>query len=189
MRHKYETRGFVLSRSSVGEASTFVTLITPDLGLVRALSQGVRKSGAKLAHALATFAESDVVLVRGKEGWRLSGAVLAENWFAKLGRTEPRARAGRICSLLLRLVAGEAHDSALFPVVKGFFEAMATLPDDMHEAAEILAAIRILSALGFDDGELFGAPSDFTQSLLSDIQKNRTRYIARINRDIEASGL
>ena len=76
MRHKYETRAVVLFRSPVGETSAFVVLLTSELGLVRTLSQGVRKSGAKLAHALTTFAESDVVLVRGKDGWRLSGAVL-----------------------------------------------------------------------------------------------------------------
>ena len=84
MRHKYETRGIVLSRSPVGEASSFVTLLTSELGLVRALAQSVRRPGAKLAPALATLAESSVVLVRGKEGWRLAGAVLEESWLEKL---------------------------------------------------------------------------------------------------------
>src|SRR3989338_714111 len=78
MRHKYETRGIVLSRSPVGEAIPFVTLLTPELGLVRALAQSIRKPNAKLASALTTFAESSVVLVRGRDGWRLSGAVLEE---------------------------------------------------------------------------------------------------------------
>jgi len=51
MRHKYETRGIVLSRSPLGEANAFVTLLTPELGLVRARAQGVRRSGAKLSAA------------------------------------------------------------------------------------------------------------------------------------------
>mgnify|MGYP001567250827 CR=1 FL=1 len=76
MRYKYETRGIVLSRAPSGEANAFITLITPELGLVRARAQGVRKPGAKLAAALATFAESSLVLVRGKEDWRIAGAVL-----------------------------------------------------------------------------------------------------------------
>lgn len=189
MRHKYETRAIVLSRSPVGEASTFIVLLTNELGLVRTLSQGVRKSGAKLAHALTTFAESDVVLVRGKDGWRLSGAVLSENWFARLGSAEPRQRAGRICSLLLRLVAGEVSDPKLFPTIRGFFDALATLKDEMREAAEILTALRILAVLGFDDEGIRGDPSDFTQPLLAEILKNRISYIARINNGINASGL
>ena len=180
MRHKYETRAIVLSRSPVGEASTFIVLLTDELGLVRALSQGVRKSGAKLAHSLSTFSESEVVLVRGKDGWRLSGAVLSENWFVKLGRAETRTRAGRICNLLLRLVAGEASDQKLFPIIRGFFYALSTLHEDLHESAEILAVLRILAVLGFDAGEV---PN------IDEIEKNRTSYIVRINHGIEASGL
>ncbi|MBI2025606.1 recombination protein O N-terminal domain-containing protein [Candidatus Kaiserbacteria bacterium] len=189
MRHKYETRGIVLSRSPVGEASAFVTILTPDLGLVRSLSQGVRKSGAKLAHSLATFSESDVVLVRGKDGWRLAGAVLAENWFAKFGRVDVRERAGRICNLLLRLVAGEASDRELFSVIRGFFYALTALEDDTHEAAEILAALRILAVLGFDEGGIRGDPSDFTRPLLAEVLENRIGYIARVNNDLAASDL
>ena len=189
MRHKYETRGIVLSRSSIGEASMFVTILTPDLGLVRTLSQGVRKSGAKLSHALTTFAESDVVLVRGKDGWRLSGAVLVENWFARLGYAEPRAIAGRVSGLLLRLVAGETNDQKLFPVVRDFFSALVSLPIDVHESVEILAALRILAALGLDAGELPSSETAFDPKLLAEITRNRTSYISRINHGIDASGL
>ena len=190
MRHKYETRGIVLARSSVGEFSTFVVVLTPELGLVRALAQSVRKSGAKLSAALATFAESEVVLVHGREGWRVAGSVLEENWFKKIGENAARRRrAARVSGLLLRLVAGEAHNPELFLIIKGFFSALATLPDDAHEAAEVLAALRILSALGLDAGEIPGKSSAFTPQLLSSVSSGRTSYISRINRGIEASGL
>ena len=189
MRHKYETRAIILSRSQVGEASSFIILLTNELGLVRVLSQGVRKSGSKLAHALTTFAESDVVLVRGKDGWRLSGAVIVENWFARLGYAEPRVRAGRICNLLFRLVAGETNDQKLFPIVRDFFDALASLPVYMHESAEILAALHILSALGLDAGETTNTVTTFAPELLEEVMKNRTGYIVRINNGIEASGL
>lgn len=189
MRHKYETRGIVLSRASVGESSSFVTLLTPELGLVRALAQSVRAPGAKLAPALTTFAESSVVLIRGRDGWRLAGAVLEENWFKRLQCASARRRAARVSGLLLRLVAGEAQDSALFPVVNGFFGALSELPEDTHEAAEMLAALRLLAALGLDTDELSGDASIFTPTILATVAANRARYIPRINRGIEASGL
>ena len=189
MRHKYETRGIVLSRSPVGEANMLVTLLTPDLGLVRARAQGLRRSGAKLATSLKTFAESDVVLVRGKDSWRIAGAVLVEDWFARLGGAEPRMRTGRICSLLLRLVAGETHDPALFTIIRGFFDALATFPEVLHESAEILAALRVLRALGLDAGEISSAEPAFAPELLAEVTKNRTSYISRINNSIDASGL
>lgn len=189
MRHKYETRGIVLSRSVVGEMSTFVTLVTPDLGLVRALTQGARKSGAKLAHALTTFSESDVVLVHGRDGWRLTGAVLEENWSRRMKSYEARSRAGRVSGLLLRLVAGEAHDPALFPIMRGFLDALTALPDEAHESAEVLAALRILAALGLDAGAVPGETSVFAPALLAEVMKDRTSYITRINRGITASEL
>ncbi len=195
MQYKYKTRGMVLSRSPLGETNAFVTLLTPDLGLVRARAQGLRRPGAKLAASLATFSESAVVLVRGKESWRVVGAVLEENWFIRMQHPAPRARAARICGLLLRLVAGEAHDSTLFPIIRDFFEVLSTLPfgspdaGDAHEAAEVLAALRILSALGFDAGEIPNGSSAFAPVLLAEITKNRTQYVTRINHGIIASEL
>lgn len=189
MRHKYETRGIVLSRTSVGEANTFVTLLTPGLGLVRARAQGLRRPGAKLAAALTTLAESDLVLVRGKEGWRVVGAVLEETWFTKMGQSGSRLRAARVSGLLLRLVAGEEHNPELFSIIRGFFGALALLPDTTHEAAEMLAALRTLAALGLDAGEIPGNSSMFTASLLASVDAERIQYIARINRGITASGL
>lgn len=189
MRHKYETRGIILSRSPVGEASSFVTVLTPELGLVRALAQSVRRSGAKLSPALATFAESSVVLVRGKDGWRLSGAVLEVNWFKRMEHARARETAARVSGLLLRLVAGEAQEAELFPVVRGFLTALAELPESEDESIEALAALRVLAALGLDAGALPGEASDFSPPILALIRQGRAGYIARINRGIDASGL
>lgn len=189
MRHKYETLGIVLGRTSLGEANTLVTLVAPGLGLVRARAQGLRKSGAKLAAALATFAESDLVLVRGKEGWRIAGAVLAENWFSRMRHPTSRARAARVSGLVVRLVAGEAHDLMLFPIVNGFFEALALLPEEHHEAAELLAVLRVLGVLGLDAGVVQGDECLFTLEMLVTVASHRTDYISRINEGIAASGL
>ncbi len=189
MRHKYETRGIVLSRAPSGEANAYVTLLTPGLGLLRARAQGVRRPGAKLAAALTTFSESNLVLVYGREGWRVTGAVLEENWFEKMGQATSRRRAARVSGLLLRLVAGESHDPGLYPIMKGFFGALATLPIEAHEPAESLAALRTLAALGLDAGEIPGESFVFAAPLLALVKADRTQYIARINRGIAASGL
>jgi len=189
MRHKYETRGIVLSRAPAGETNAQVTLITSDFGLVHARAQGVRKSGAKLAAAIATFAESELVLVRGTENWRIVGAILKENWLLRMNGAAPRVRAARVCGLLLRLVTGETHVPDIFGVVHGFFEALEVLPESAHEAAEMLAVLRILAALGLDTGEIQDEMSVFTPPFLAAIAKKRANYIVRINRGIAASGL
>lgn len=189
MRHRYDTRGIVLSRSPLGEANALVTVLTPELGLVRARAQSVRAPGAKLAGALTTLTESSVILVRGKEGWRLAGAVPEEQWFARLPDSASRDRVSRVSGLLLRLVAGEAQDSGLFLIMRGYLEALATLPADTHEACEVLAVLRILEVLGLDTGETGGELPAFAPERLAAITLDRQAYIARINTGIAASGL
>lgn len=189
MRHKYETRGLVLARVAAGETNTLVTLLTRELGLVRARAQGLRRSGAKLAAALTTFSESDVVLVRGKEGWRLTGAVLVENWFEQFKTSAVRERAGRVTALLLRLVAGETPDNELYEIVTAFFAALTTFPEEQHDAVEILAALRILAALGLENGVVTPSTELFTAELLAEVARERAECVARINNGIVASGL
>jgi hypothetical protein len=187
MRHRYETRGIVLSRVPSGESSALVTIITPELGLIRALVQGIRAEGSKLAPALVTLAESSFILVRGKDGWRVAGAVCGENWCLEMVPAA-RVRAARISGLLLRLVVGEAEDKELFPIVRSVLEAFTHIHESTHEEIEMLGALSILSALGFDESEaLLGHP--LTQDLLAEVRDSREHYISRINRGITASGL
>jgi len=186
MRHKYTTRALVLARSPIGEANTLLTLCTADVGLVRARAQGLRKSGAKLAASLATFAESDVVLVRGVEGWRVAGAHLAADWFVRLSQ-DAQARAARVCGLFLRLVAGESIDPALFAILQNFFAGLATTPEGDADLLECLAALSILRTLGLDAGDAPPALGD--PAPLATLAGRRSEFIARINNGIAASGL
>jgi recombinational DNA repair protein (RecF pathway) len=189
MRHKYTTTAFVLSRTPIGEASAFITLLTPDLGIIRTRVQGIRKPGAKLASALQTLSETDVTLVRGKEGWRLSGAVLVHSWFSTLER-DPRERTGRTAGLLLRLVHGESIDPSLFSIFSSFIVSLGTIRAEEWDAAECLAVIRFLQLLGLDAGTIpEGVLGGFSTQTLHEVSANRQEYILRINRGIAASGL
>lgn len=189
MRHKYDTPALVLARTSQGEANVLLTLLTPALGLVRARAQGLRRSGAKLSHALTTLSEASVILVRGQEGWRLSGAMLEEAWSTRLNNRVAREVVGRVSGLLMRLVGGEEHDPKLFTIMQGLLHALDTLPEAQYDALETLAALRIIAALGLDAGEIPGTSELFTPPVLEAVQGARTDYILRINRGITASGL
>lgn len=182
-------QALVLSRTAVGEASELLALLTDEVGLVRARAQGTRGRGAKLASALATFAQSSVVLVRGKDGWRVAGAVLDENWFSRFGSSDTRGRAARVAALALRLVPGEAPDRALLPIVLAYFAELAEGRPENRDAAEIMAALTVLSVLGLDPGEPESAAELFSPEKLAQIAQSRTAYVARVNRGIAASGL
>ncbi len=186
MRHKYATTGMVLSRIPISEAGMLVTILTPELGLVRARAEGLRRSGAKLAHALQTLNEADVMLVRGKEGWRLVGAVLGRDYFSQLSPGS-RMRVARIASLLLRLVHGESGEPELHGHLHEFIDMLSTLTEEEQADAESLMVLRLLRTLGVDAGEAI--PDGYTPSTLTYAEVNRTALIARINRGISASGL
>lgn len=163
-----------------------VTLLTPELGLIRARAEGVRRAGAKLAHALQALNESDVMLVRGKDGWRVTGAMLGEDRFANLGR-DARARFARVAGLLLRLVHGESDDPSLHAAFADFVRALESLPEEEGEAAESLIVLRLLAALGFDAGEM--PPEGYGADARAYVTDRRAHIISRINRGIGASGL
>lgn len=188
MRPKYSTPSIVLSRTPHGEASATIALLTYDFGLVYARAQGIRAQGAKLASSLQTLSACEAMLVRGKDGWRLSGALLTTNWCFVHGR-QARARAGRIGRMMLRLIHGESVDTALYTTFAEFLEVLEHLPDSDGEYAEFLVALRILRILGFDAGEIPGDLSGYSREILDAVRDNRRAYLARINHGIAASGL
>lgn len=151
--------------------------------MLRARAEGLRKPGAKLAHALQTLDACEVTLVRGKEGWRLSGALLEERWFEKLDR-KGRERAGRVNGLLLRLVQGETNDTFLFSIFMRFLEALSGREEEGQDAVECFTALRILASLGLDAGTI---PDDNEYAPLE--PEERRTLVTRINRGITASGL
>lgn len=189
MRHKYATEALVLSRTPIAEASALVTLLTKELGLVRARAQGVRKPGAKLASALQSLTGTDVILLRGKEGWRLSGAILAENYFETL-TPSMRECAGRIAHLIVRMVSGESHDGDAYVIFEELLRVLPELTVSEQELVEILAALYLLQSVGVDAGEpIPDEEGRYGETARAYANTNRKELIVRVNRGIEASGL
>jgi recombinational DNA repair protein (RecF pathway) len=186
VRPRYSISAITLARTPHGEANAHIALLTSEFGLVRARAQGVRKPGAKLAPALQTLAECEAILVRGKEGWRLSGAVLSRNRFTELS-SSARLRAGRVAQLLLRLVPGETRDHDLYALYAAFLDMLPSLNDLDADAAETLAVLRTLRILGLDAGEMPG--EDFSALAIENVKRDRRAYILRVNRGLGASGL
>ena len=188
MHHKYSTRAIVLGRFPLAEAASLLVLLTEHLGLIRVKAQGLRKGSSKLAHALQTLSEADVMLIRGREGWGLAGAVLH---YAHAPKLSPalRTRAARVGELMLRLVRGETPDPLLFTVYSAFITALPNSTDERADAAEVLTALRMLFILGLDTEELNDAAGDYSDAALDMAYMDRTELIARVNRGILASGL
>lgn len=180
----------MLSRRPLGEANALVTLLTTDFGIIRARAQGLRKPISKLSPGLQTFMQSDVSLVRGKEGWRLTGAILVRSWAGELS-PQARTRAARVFDLMQRLTQGEYAEPQLYAIAHALLSALTHLSEESADAAECLAALRVLHVLGHDAGALPGTSGmgDYDTGALDEIARARKGYISRINTGIEASGL
>jgi len=62
----YKTEAILLRRHSLGEADRILTLLSPDLGKIRAVAKGVRRGRSKLAGHLEPFVVSDVRMAKGR---------------------------------------------------------------------------------------------------------------------------
>src|SRR3989344_1359216 len=109
--HTYTTEGIVIASSPQDEASKFLYILTPDLGLVGVKAQGVRELKSKLRFHLQDFTHLELSLVRGKSGWRVTNAASLRPSIVN-DTVAPTLK--RVCSLIKLLCAGEDANETLF---------------------------------------------------------------------------
>lgn len=136
--HIYTTKGIVLSSRPLREADRIYSILTRDLGLLKASAIGVRKEVSKLRGNLEPISISKVSLVRGKEFWRITSAEIVRP-------VPPLLEIVRPMTLLEKLVQGEAVNAELFDAIEDSL-ASDYSSDDMFE---VRLASQILFHLGY----------------------------------------
>ncbi len=188
--HKiHVTEGVVLEKRAIGEASVRVTLLTRELGLLRASARSTRMPQSKLRYGLEVMTLARFCLVRGKYEWRLTGVEAPER---ALGDSRARATAGRIAQLLLRLVTGEEPLPHLYKdVAEGL--ALLSSPDiSTPESIEVVLVLRILSHLGYLPRTEALQPfveSEFSLDLSAKALEAKALLVRTINESLRATGL
>jgi len=196
MHHIYHTKGFVFGSSPSGEANRFFRIFTRDLGFVRASAQGVRFLKSKLRYSLHDFSYCDLSLVRGKELWRVTGAVKKENLFEAL-RAEPKMFAvfSRVFALLERLLSGEEKNEPLFNYLEeAVLFALAENPlKELIRNFEYILVLRILSSLGYlgssADFGIFVESPYWSKDLLLKLDGVMPRVLGEINKSLKETQL
>lgn len=185
----YSTRAFILSSAPSGETSKTYLIYTEDFGLIRARAQGVRSLASKLRYNLSDYGFVTVSLVRGKEFWRLTGAISAVGIAAdgvKGIHPELNLARARILNLIKRLVHGEEQNSVLFSSLETLFnpESIALAFKEDILALETLTLARVLKALGYIDADtLLGDQS------LEHIKTKKREIIGAINKALQETQL
>lgn len=165
--HIYHTEGFVLSGQSVGEANKYFWIFTRDFGMVGAMAQGVRLLQSKLRYSLQDYSYSKISLVRGKQVWRIVGAIKEKDISSPLDDSQGKFELlAKTFSLLIRLVRGEEKNETLFNHISSVSEFLKreSLDENLLRNCEYLLIMRILHSLGY-----MAESPNFKEFLSSDI--------------------
>jgi len=193
MHHIYHTHGFILSSRNVGEANKVFTIYTRELGLVKAVCQGIRLGKSKNRFALQNFFYANIDLVRGKDVWRITTSKPINSFPYARANRESILLVARVSSLLDRLCKGEESNIEIFD---DFIQALYILDDevdkDKREALELHLVLRIMNSLGYiGQNEILAKylSSSFEDSKIENLLKERTSIIPHINKAISESHL
>lgn len=146
----YRTRGIVLRTHKLGEADRIITLLSPELGVVRAVAKGVRRTSSKLGATLEPFMEVEAQIVAGRSLHTIIQAQLRHPYGQALVADYAAYTAGAaMLETAERLTDSEADSlGAQYRLLHG---ALATLARGGHEPGTVLDSylLRALAAAGW----------------------------------------
>lgn len=184
----YHTDMIVLEITPSGEASNIYTLLTRELGIVRAKAQSVRKVTSKLRFGLQYLSMGTTDLIRAKDYWRIVGVSQKETLIPKDVYHKPLHR---IVSFITRMVPRDEYNRDLYDVLIIASELFSQYKNPAHhEAVEVLSVARILSLCGYWNGELsIYEDVEITEVELDTIVASKKAYVAAINSAIRDTQL
>jgi DNA repair protein RecO len=195
----YHTEGFILSGRPYGEANKVFRILTPDLGLVNCLAQGIRLEKSKLRFGTSVRRFVKISLVRGREYWRLIHVELDNNFNNLVADCAPDGLEmflAKTATLLSRLIYGESRDPDLYEILKGAVTAWVKNSNDgkeLQQSLEILTVVRLLTVLGYRSDDkgigLFAEAGDWQRNTLADFKTHLPRAVRSINDVLQNSHL
>lgn len=191
------TDGFVIDSRSYGEADKVYFIFTREMGLIKAVAQGIRLEKSKLRYHVTENELATFSLVRGREVWRLTNAQESESQKKSTLRVAGYSELiARIALILRRVLHGEESNPTLFEYIEEclvFLQQNHTLTAEHLLTLESLTVLRILHVLGYvgDDADLKEClnSSAVTLELLDLLKLKRPILNKHINRAIKESHL
>ncbi len=189
MYQKYTTLGFLVSSRASGEADRLYLFYTKDFGMVFASARSVRSAKSKLRPHIVAGARQSLTLLKSKNRWMLLEAVAGE----KLPqRSQEYKTFLKLLTVLKTLAFGEERNESLFDSVSQAFEYLLNTKSEKDlGAAECLAMIKILHALGYGEPKNLREyeKADFSEAVLAEVEADRASLIPSINKALLETGL
>ena len=190
----YHTTGIVMGIANRGEANRVITILTRDLGLVRATAQGIRKTESKLRFGTQQLSLCHCDFVLGKEYWRLIGVESVATGNDLVLHTELWNAWNRCAALLARLVPTDEVHAELYDAIYDAYQFSLQHAETLDPVAfEHVLVLRILTYLGYwstandDEHELLYAP--LSKDTFEQKQDFLRTYTKAINEAIRTTDL
>lgn len=149
-RKIYHLEAMIVGSRPQGEASRLLFLLSAELGLITVLARGVREQKSKMRSHLYHWTPLQVSLVKGREGWHLTGVA------STVGPVAPLVRVmlGPFGRLVIKLLPEAAPAPDLYVLIKDGAKFLSDLalpsqPRNLAPAAALLLILRLLSRLGY----------------------------------------
>lgn len=187
----YTTDAIILKRITLETDAVYV-LFTLDFGLIYAKAVSVRKSSSKLKFSLQQYFYSNVSLVKGRSGFKITSAIFYENFLNNSISKTSKVAVANICKTLERLVSGQEKHSQLFEIVKkGLFKLTSVSVDDVP-FVEIMIILLILYHLGYVDMASFDQNilnASFDEETILIVKNSYVQILKTVNKGLSESHL
>ncbi len=148
MGRTYKVTGINLKAMPLGEADRILTILTPDLGLVRAVAPGSRKHQSRLGGRSDLFVINEWLVAKGK---RLDKVVQAETvrTFPKLSQDLGRLTASQyLAEIVLFMALNDGSQAELYHLFVEHLERIETSPPSALLAALTHGLYHLLALAG-----------------------------------------
>jgi recombinational DNA repair protein (RecF pathway) len=177
----YHTDMIVLDRLPRGEANVLFTLLTRDLGIIRAQAQSVRKNESKLRYGLQYLSMGTVDVIRAKDTWRIVGA---EPQAMLLPNDIYHKPLHRIIRLATRILPHDETIDGLFEILHAAQIMLSQRSDPSQQRAiDLVTVARLLWLGGYWNESLsvYVETIELTDEDIAVIQEQAQVYTASIN--------
>jgi len=121
-RRLYVTDAIVLSRFDFGEADRILTLLTPELGKIKAIAKGIRRPTSRIGGALEPLAELRVQLAKGRTFDVVTQVTMRHTWLGLRDRLEVTATAWYCAELAERSLEERTAAQPVYLLLRRTYE-------------------------------------------------------------------
>lgn len=185
----YHTDMIVLDSVPRDEANMVYTLLTRDLGIIRAKAQSIRKGTSKLRYGLQYLSRGTVDVIKAKDYWRIVGAEPMETLLLDDLYHKPLHR---IVKLVPRLLPQNEVIEGLYEVITAAHVMLINSElSKFEQAIEMVTVARILSLGGYWNESLstYLETMELNVKTLQTILEQKKIYLAAINSGIRHTHL